>query len=105
MRFGGVLVSGNLRSRSASLYNNHWLSHYVLFVRSLSPSKLAGLAPQNFFAGILQIRRGTMIANKNLKKKFHGKCFELFLVKFFLVKFFHEIAECSVAISEYVLGC
>jgi hypothetical protein len=71
-----------------------------MFVRSLSPPKPAGLDPQ-IFAGILQIGRGTMIAKKYLKKIFHGKFSEIFLVKFLLVQLFHEIAERSVAISEY----
>jgi hypothetical protein len=42
---------------------------------------------------MLQIGCGTVIAKKKLKKKFHGK--------FFFVKMFYEIAERSVAISEY----
>jgi hypothetical protein len=50
------------------LYNNIyiiiWLSPYVLSVRSLSPPKPAGLAPQ-IFAGMLQIGCGTVIAKKN----------------------------------------
>jgi hypothetical protein len=55
-----------------------WLSPYVLVVRSLSPAKLAGLAPQIFFAGILQIKREAMKAKKNLKKKYHGNFSEIF---------------------------
>jgi hypothetical protein len=51
-----------------------------------------------------QIICGTLIAQKNLKKKFMEKFlkkkFEFFFVKFFLVKFFHEIAERSVAFGE-----
>jgi hypothetical protein len=40
------------------------LQKNVMFVRSLSPPKLAGIAPQ-IFADILQIRRGSMITKKN----------------------------------------
>jgi hypothetical protein len=48
-----------------------WVSPYVLFVRSLSPPKLAGLAPpKKNFADILQIGRGTMIAQKKFIEHF-----------------------------------
>jgi hypothetical protein len=58
------------------------------------------------FAAMLQIGCGTVIAKKNFKKKIHGKFsdffFEFFFGQIFLVKFFHEIAERCVAISECV---
>jgi hypothetical protein len=46
-----------------------------------------------------QIGCGTQIAKKKNLKKFHGKFSKMF--KKNLVKFFHEIAERSVAISEF----
>jgi hypothetical protein len=87
----------------------HYFFHvectYAKFgVQFLSPPKPAGLDPQ-IFAGIPQIGCEKPIAKKSLKKKFHRK-FSKFvflkknLVNFFLVNFFYEIAERSVAISE-----
>jgi hypothetical protein len=55
---------------------------------------------------MLQIGCEPVIAKKNFKKKFHGKFsdffFEFFFGQIFFVKFFHEIAERSVAISEFL---
>jgi hypothetical protein len=104
---GGVAVSGNLRSRSTipvSIYIIIWLSPYVLFVRSLSPPKLAGLAPPPNF------RRHTLnwtwnIDSKKIWKKNFTENFQNFF--FFAQIFFGQLFPWnrrararSVAISE-----
>jgi hypothetical protein len=81
---------------------------YVLFVRSLSPPKPAGLDPPNF-------RRHAPNwtwnhdCQKKIDKKFHGKVSEIisFEIIFgeknfgdFFSNFFHENAERSVAFGE-----
>jgi uncharacterized membrane protein SpoIIM required for sporulation len=66
-----------------------WLSPYVLYVRSLSPPKPAGLDSPNFrrHAPNLMWNRDSQ---KKFEKKIHGK-FSDFFVNFFLVKFFLAI--------------
>jgi hypothetical protein len=95
-------VAGAIKSQA--IYIIIWLSPYVLSVRSLSPPKPAGLAPPNFrrHAPNWMWNRDSQ---KKLEKKISWKflkffCFEIFFGQIFFVKFFFEIAERSVAISE-----
>jgi hypothetical protein len=80
-----------------------WLIPYVLSVQSLSPPKPAGLDPP-IFASISKLAAEHQEPKKNFKKNFRNlkkkKNLKKILVNFFLFKFFHEIAEHSVAISE-----
>jgi hypothetical protein len=68
---------------------------YCLSVLYLLP-KPAGLDPPNFKVDVEPATR----AKKKLKKNFNDIFSEFFFLKFFLVKYFFEIAERSGAISN-----
>jgi hypothetical protein len=65
-------------------------------VHSLSPPKPAGLdPPPQIFAGILQIKHGTIKAKKKFEKKNHEKLSEIYFLecffgKIFLADFFYK---------------
>jgi hypothetical protein len=86
-------------SGQGNLYNI--LAKPLCSVCAVSPPKPAGLDPPNIFRHTLNWLRNTN-SQKKLKKKFHRKVskffyFLFFFSQIFLVKFFYEIAERSVA--------